>query len=120
MAGSDPTQTGDVLCIDVPARERNFLHELITLTLDGVRDELSNEPGNPRKRAELRREEAAYEHLLAGLRSGRVRARPDFHPVLMELGQVVDASNEYERVVFEHEALQGLIAAVDPARRSPT
>lgn len=119
MAGNDPTQTRKVVCIGVSPRERNFLNELITMALDGVRDELARGLDRLRRPAMLRREEGAYERLLAGLHSGRLGADPDVRAVLAELGEVVDASNEYARVVFEHEALHRLIDAIDPARCPP-
>lgn len=120
MAGTDPMQPRKAVRIDVSPRERNFLHELVTMALDGVRDELARGLDRLRRPAKLRREEAAYERLLAGLRSGRLGADPDLRAVLAELGEVVDASNEYARVVFEHDALHRLIAAIDPCRCPPT
>lgn len=37
--------------------------------------------------------------------------------VVTTLAQVIDASNEYERVVTEHEALHGLLAQIGGGKR---
>ncbi|HVY77762.1 MAG TPA: hypothetical protein VG898_04575 [Solirubrobacterales bacterium] len=113
MAGDDPTQTGGFVRVDLPARERKFLQELIALALDGVREELASHGDAHPKLVDLRREEAAYERLLEGLAGGRLATGADVRAILAELGEVIDASNEYARVVFEHKALQGLLAILE-------
>lgn len=112
MAGNDPTWAGKLVQVDVPLRDRTFLQELIAMARDGVREELIRFPARRSQPAHLRREEAAFERLLAGLASGWMEVDAEVHATLVELGEVVDSSNEHARVVFEHEALQGLIAAV--------
>ena len=109
MDGSDPAHAMRRARVDVPAPDRVFLKELITMSRDGVREELTRlgREGAPRP---LHREEAAYERLLAGLHDGELEVDADVRAALAHLGEVVDTSNEYARVVFEHRALQRLIA----------
>jgi hypothetical protein len=112
MVGNDPTQATRLLRVDVPARDRTFLLELIAMVRDGVREELIGfSDRHPRVR-QLRREEIAYERILIGLAGGELAVDHDVRAALVELAEVVDASNEYARVAFEHEALSRLIAVV--------
>jgi hypothetical protein len=112
MAGNDPTKGRKTVGIEVSVRDRKFLREIFTMARDGVREELAEQPDRLRRPTRLRREEAAYERLLAGLRDGRLEVDRDVRAVLAELAEIVDASNEYSRVVTEHEALHGLIASL--------
>jgi hypothetical protein len=63
--------------------------------------------------ANLRREEAAYEALLAALDSGSIVVSDDIRCVLCDLALMIDRENEYERVVAEHAALLGLRGQVN-------
>lgn len=40
----------------------------------------------------------------------------DVRAVLRDLAQVIDADNEYERVIAEHEALHGLLGQLAEGR----
>jgi hypothetical protein len=75
----------------------------------GIRDELADHAEEVRDPACLRREESAYDALLAALDSGRLAVSADIRRVLGELAQMIDRENEYERVVAEHAALANLI-----------
>lgn len=113
MVGNDPKQATRLIRVDVPAPDRTFLRELIAMAHEGVREELICIPdGDPAVRP-LRREEVAYERLLAGLAGGEIEVDRYLRATLAHLAEVVDASNEYSRVAFEHEALGRLIAIVD-------
>ena len=110
MDGSDPTHAVRRIRVDIPSLDRAFLKELITMSRDGVREELTGLGQSEYAPHPLRREEAAYERLLVGLHGGELEADADVRAALAQLGEVVDTSNEYARVVFEHRALQRLIA----------
>ncbi len=109
MAGSDPTQAPRLVQVDIPPSDRVFLEELITMSRDGVREELADSLAGCSAPGELRREGRAHERLLAGLKNGTLESDADVRAVLAALSEVVDASNEYARVVFEHRALRRLI-----------
>ncbi len=116
MAGSDPTNDTAASCFGLSQRDRKFLQELLTMVHDGASDELA-ECDDRRRAARLRQEQSAYGQLLAGLEGGRVDARPGLISVLRELAGIVDAGNEYRRVVAEHDALQNLIGSLEPPGR---
>ena len=61
----------------------------------------------------MRREEAAYERLLAALDELVIVPDDEVRGVVTTLAQIIDASNEYERVVAEHEALHGLLGQIE-------
>ena len=63
----------------------------------------------PQSPAHLRREDAAYGRLLAALDELVIVPDPDVRDVLGDLAGIIDRSNEYRRVVCEHEALHYLL-----------
>ena len=109
MADSNPTWRGAAVALQFPAGHVRFLRETFTDARDGVKDELANA-----KRTKdpdgLRREEAAYGRLLAALDELVIVPDDEMRVLLGRVAQIIDGSNEYERVVAEHEALHGLLA----------
>jgi hypothetical protein len=65
------------------------------------------------KPSRLRREEAVYGRLLAALDERVIVPDRDVRAVLGDLAQIIDADNEYGRVVAEHNALYGLLGQVE-------
>lgn len=57
----------------------------------------------------LRREDAAYGRLLVALDECVIDPDADVRVVVRDLAKIIDGSNEYERVITEHEALDGLL-----------
>lgn len=108
MADHNPTGSGTAVALKLPADHVRFLRETLEDALDGVKDELDNakRPGDPDR---LRREKAAYGRLLTGLEELVIVPNDQVREVVVGLAQIIDASNEYERVVLEHEALTNLI-----------
>jgi hypothetical protein len=80
---------------------------------DGVRDELAQYPDQLRELGRLSREEAVYGRLLATLDERVIIPDRDARTVLGDLAKIIDADNEYRRVVAEHEALHGLLGQIE-------
>lgn len=112
MANQNPTDDGPAVALTISADQARILRPLLEMVRDGVRDELANYPDRLREPQRLRREEDVYGRLLAALDGSSVIPDPELVAVLAELATVIDASNEYCRVVAEHDALHGLLARV--------
>jgi len=108
MADQNPTGRGAAVALNLPADHVHFLRETFGDALDGVKDEL--ESARPKHPERLRREEAAYGRLLAALDELVIVPDDEILEVVASLVQIIDGSNEYSRVVAEHEALYGLHA----------
>jgi len=108
MADSNPTRRGAAVALRFPAGHVHFLRRTFEDALDGVKDELESaeQPNDPDG---LRREEAVYGRLLAALDELVIVPDDEVRALLDRLAQIIDRSNEYERVVTEHEALTNLI-----------
>jgi hypothetical protein len=112
MAGPNPTRRGAAVALQFPAGHVGFLRKTFNDALDGVRDELAHAK-RPKDPGRLRREEATYGRLLAALDELVIVPDEEVREVVTTLAQVIDTSNEYERVVAEHEALANLIEQID-------
>jgi hypothetical protein len=108
MADRNPTGRGAAVALQFPAGHVRFLRRTFEDALDGVRDELERTE-RPRDPDGLRREEAAYGRLLAALDELVIVPDDEVRALLGRVAQIIDGSNEYERVVAEHEALASLI-----------
>jgi hypothetical protein len=118
MAGSNPTGRGAAVALKLPVDQVRFLRTLFRDARAGVRQELKEYPDTLQEPARLRREDAAYGRLLAALDEQVIVPDGDVLDVLSDLAGIIDRSNEYTRVVTEHEALRGLLDQVkgDEAR----
>ncbi|HET7486180.1 MAG TPA: hypothetical protein VFJ64_12495 [Solirubrobacterales bacterium] len=112
MADENPTGRGKAVALKLPADHVRFLRDTFRDALAGVRDELENSQ-RPKDPDRLRREEAVYGRLLATLDELVIVPDHDVREVLTALAQIIDSSNEYERVVAEHEALHGLFDQIE-------
>ena len=108
MADRNPTGRGAAVALQFPAGHVRFLRETFSDALDGVRDELAHAKRPDR----LHREEAAYGRLLAALDELVIVPDDQVREVVTTLAQIIDTSNEYERVVAEHETLHGLLGQI--------
>jgi hypothetical protein len=108
MATDNLTGRGAAVALKIPADRVRFLRSVFSMARDGLRDELADHPEQLREPARLRREEAVYGRLLAALDELVIVPDEDMRAVVGELAQTIDQSNEYERVVAEHEALASL------------
>ena len=108
MATANPTGAGAAVALTIPSEDRRFLRGVFTDAREGVRRDLTDYPDQLRDPARLRREEATYNSLLAALNSGSIVPDPATRDALCSLAKVIDAANEYDRVIAEHAALLGL------------
>ncbi len=116
MAENDPKAGAAAFPLDLGARDREFLLEVLTMARDGAREELAEGGQRRPERESLRREERALERLARGVERGCIVPDADSVAALRELAAVVDSSNDYRRVVAEHDALQRAIAGLQRPR----
>ncbi len=109
MADENPTGRGNAVALKIPANQVRFLRSLFKDARAGVRQELEDYPKQLKEPTRLRREDAAYRRLLAALDELMIVPDADVRVVVGDLAKIIDGSNEYSRVVSEHEALQGLL-----------
>ena len=129
MAEENPTGRGNAIALKLPADQVRFLRTLFTDARAGVRQELKEYPDTLQEPGRLPREDAAYGRLLAALDELVIVPDADVRDVLGDLAGIIDRSNEYTRVVAEHEALRGLLEQIKggepddrhrrPLRRQP-
>lgn len=113
MADENPTGDGEPVALTIPPADRKFLGRVFEMARDGVRDELAQYPDQLREPSRLRRKEDVYGRLLAALDERAVVPDRDARTVLGDLASIIDADNEYGRVVAEHEALHGLLGQIE-------
>jgi hypothetical protein len=114
MATENPTGDSCVVPLTIPAGNGAFLRRVIRAARDGLRDEMErfgDRLKEPRSRLLL--EETAYVSLLDALDRGRVVPDDELRGALARLAESVDHENEYARVVFEHDALRGLLVQIE-------
>jgi hypothetical protein len=109
MADENPTGRGNAVALKIPADQARFLRATFESAQAGVREELDNYPDGLGEPTHLRREDAAYGRLLMALDELVIVPDADVRDVLGDLAGIIDRSNEYRRVVCEHEALHGLL-----------
>ena len=109
MANTNPTGHGSAVALTIPADQVRFLRSVFQMARDGIKDELANYPKQLREPTRLHREDAAYGRLLTALDELVIVPDADVRDVLGDLAHIIDGSNEYKRVVSEHEALHGLL-----------
>ena len=109
MADDNPTASGSAVALNIPADQVGFLRGLFKSARAGIRQELKEYPKRLKEPARLRREEAVYGRLLAALDESMIVPDSDLCAILGDLAKIIDSSNEYSRVVAEHEALHGLL-----------
>ncbi len=110
MADQNPTGRDAAVALSIPADQVCFLRSTFRSAQAGIRDELREYPKQLKEPTRLRREDAAYRRLLAALDECVIVPDADVRVVIGDLAKIIDGSNEYERVVAEHEALHGLHA----------
>ena len=109
MADQDPTRRGASVALNLPDDHVRFLRGVFTDARVGLRDELTEHRDDLKDPERLSREEAAYGRVLVALVEMAVVADAELLGVVSNLADVIDRSNEYDRVVMEHEALHGFL-----------
>ena len=114
MADENPTGRGAAVALHLPADQVGFLRGTFADAREGVQDELRHHSGELKDPTRLRREETAYGRLLTALDECVIAPDADARALVADLAEVIDQGNEYSRVVFEHNALHGLLAVLEP------
>jgi len=109
MADENPTGPGVAVALNLPADQIRFLRSTFKSARAGIYDELREYPGQLGEPGRLRREVLVYGRLLAALDELVIVPDRDVRDVLGDLAGIIDSSNEYSRVIAEHEALHGLL-----------
>jgi hypothetical protein len=112
MASENPMGRGKAVALNLPADHVRFLRDTFQSARAGVRDELRDYPDDLKDPDHLRREDAAYGRLLTALDELVIVPDRDVRDVIGDLAQIIDTSNEYKRVIAEHEALHGLVGKI--------
>lgn len=108
MADQNPTGRGVAVVLNLPADQVRFLRSVFAMARDGIRDELTDHPDQLLEPTRVRREEAAHGRLLTALDELVIVPDDEVRAVVGVLARTIDTSNEYERVVAEHDALASL------------
>jgi hypothetical protein len=112
MADQNPTGRGAAVALKIPVDQVRFLRSTFRSAQAGIRDELREYPKQLKEPTRLRREEDAYGRLLVALDECVIVPDSDVRVVVRDLAKIIDGSNEYERVITEHEALHGLLGQI--------
>jgi hypothetical protein len=108
MADQNPTGSGAAVALELPADHVRFLRGVFEKARDGIKDELEEFPDQLDPKC-LHREHAVYGCLLTAMDELEIVPDADTHLVLTDLAKVIDAGNEFSRVVAEHTALHDLL-----------
>jgi len=109
MADQNPMGSGAAVALKLPADHVRSLRGIFEQARAGVRDELKEYPEQLKDPEHLRHEKAAYGRLLAALDELVIVPDADVLALVADLATVIDGSNQYTRVVAEHDALHGLL-----------
>jgi hypothetical protein len=116
MADSDPIGSGPTVALTLPADHVRILRGVFEDARAGAREDLANYPDGLKDPAHLRRDVDAYGQLLTALDESAVVPDAEVLAVVADLAQIIDGSNEYSRVVAEHDALHGLLEQLTGGR----
>lgn len=115
MASADPTGGECAVPLSLPSAQTNFLREELTGLKADLEADLASHPGDPAAER-WRASAAAYGRLLAGLEAGAIVPDPEVRCLVGEWAEANDREEQYDRVVFEHEALHGLRSQLEGGR----
>jgi hypothetical protein len=116
MANRNPTGGGCAVALKISAGNLPFLRRTISAARDGLRDDLERFGDQLQQpRSSLLLEDAVYATLLTALDRRSVVPNDELRAVVARLADAIDRDNEYERVVFEHDAIHGVLAQIEKA-----
>lgn len=107
MATENPKGGEETVALELSDRQRQFLRRAFTDCKAGREDDLKTQPEHPNA-ARWRTEADAYGRIIAGLDVGAIVPHTEVRRLVDELVEANDREEEYERVVFEHDALAAL------------
>lgn len=115
MADSDPMGGGEAVVLALTDRQRQYLRRAIADCKAGREDDLRDHPDDPNA-GRWRTDAAAYSRLIDGIDQGEIVADAEVRRLAAELAEASDHEEEYERVVFEHDALASLREQIGAGR----
>lgn len=115
MAEHDHTHRGRTASLDLSVQQSTFLRRLAASAHDGLSADLRTYPDQIVDPDLAGRELEAYVRLLEGLRIGFVSADRAVLAASGRLAKMIDTSNEYRRVIWEHRAGRRLVGSIGSA-----
>jgi len=115
MARTDPTGGGENVALSLTDPQRHYLRRALCDCKAGREDDRRTDPNHPNA-DRWRSEVAAYDRLIAGLDAGEILPDDEIRRLAAELAEASDHEEEYERIVFEHDALAALREQIGAAR----
>ena len=112
MATENPKGVGEMIALVLTDDQRQFLRCALTDCKSGREDDLKTRPMAPNA-ARWRAEIETYARIVAGLDSGTLVPDAEIRRLVRELAEANDREEEYERIVFEHDALAALLAKLE-------
>jgi hypothetical protein len=107
MANENPKGDGGTVALDLSEEQRRFLRGALADCRAGREDDLRTHPDHPNACC-WRSNAAAYGRLISGVDAGTIAPDAEVRRLVHELAEASDREEEYERVVFEHDALAAL------------
>jgi hypothetical protein len=115
MARTDPMGGGRNVALTLTDKQRRFLRGSLADCKAGREDDLRTHPDHPNA-TRWRAEADAYGRLIAGVDVGEIAPDDRVRRLVRELAAATDREEEYERVVFEHDALAALCVQIGAGR----
>lgn len=115
MAGTDPMGGAAIVALNLTDKQRLYLRRVIRDCKAGREDDLRTYPEH-RRAGRWRADANAYTRLIVGLDSREIAADAEVRRLVRELALATDREEEYERVVFEHDALAALREQIGAGR----
>lgn len=106
---------GENVALSLTDRQRRYLRRALCDCKAGREDDRRTDPDHPNA-DRWRSEVAAYERLIAGLDAREIVPDEEVRRLAAELAEASDHEEEYERVVFEHDAHTALREQIGAGR----
>ncbi|HEY2717140.1 MAG TPA: hypothetical protein VGI73_13050 [Solirubrobacterales bacterium] len=98
---------GEAVALTLTDRQRRYLRRALADCKAGREDDLQSHPDHPNA-GRWCADADAYGRLIAGVDARQVVPDDRLRRLVRELAEASDREEEYERVVFEHDALAAL------------
>jgi hypothetical protein len=115
MATGNPMGGDGIVALDLTDGQRQFLLGTLVSCRIGREDDLRTHPDHPNANR-WRANAAAYGRLIGGIVTGWIAPDAEVRRHVLELAEANDREEEYERIVFEHNALTALCEQVGAGR----
>lgn len=115
MATGNPTGGERAVTLSIPPAEALFLRRELSGFKASLEDDLKTHPDHPRA-GKWHADADAYGWLAAGLEKGQIVPDDRLRRLVHEWVEAHDRAEQYERVVFEHDALLGLRVQIGAGR----